>query len=203
VPYVITPVLPAFREAHPRIEVEVLVEDRFVDIVAEGYDAGVRLSEAIERDMVQVRLTDAFRFVVVGAPDYLARRGTPERPEHLLQHECITFRLQSTGVLYAWELERGRRNWRVPVRGGLVAADGELRVALAERGLGLTYAFEPMVVRQLAEGRLIRVLDAYGPTVPGFFLYFPSRSQRSPALRAFVDVARRSSLRRPDVPGRP
>jgi DNA-binding transcriptional LysR family regulator len=100
VPFVIDPVLPAFRARHPRIEVEVTVEDRFVDIVAQGYDAGVRLSEAIERDMVQVRLTDSFRFVVVGAPAYLAQNGTPERPEDLLCHECITFR-SSAGALYA------------------------------------------------------------------------------------------------------
>jgi DNA-binding transcriptional LysR family regulator len=123
VPFVITPVLPTFRARHPRVEVEVVIEDRFVDIVAEGYDAGVRLTEAIERDMVQVRITDAFRFVVVGAPSYLERHGTPRKPEDLLRHECFTFRSQSTGTLYAWELERGRRTWRVPVRGGVGTND--------------------------------------------------------------------------------
>ena len=126
VPYVIAPVVPRFRERHPRVEVEVVLENRFVDIVAEGFDAGVRLSEAIERDMVQVRLTDAFRFLVVGAPDYLARHGTPQRPEDLLRHECLTFRIQSTGALYAWELERGRRNWRVPVTPRLRLASSRL-----------------------------------------------------------------------------
>ncbi len=110
-----------------------------MDIVAEGYDAGVRLSEAIERDMVQVRLTDSFRFVVVGAPSYLARAGTPERPEDLLRHECITFRSQTTGALYAWELERGRRSWRVPSRGGVVSSDSRLSASLAARGMGLAY----------------------------------------------------------------
>jgi DNA-binding transcriptional LysR family regulator len=190
VPYVIAPVVPTFRARHPRVEVEVVIEDRFVDIVAEGYDAGVRLSEAIERDMVQVRLTDAFRLVVVGAPGYLARHGTPQRPEELLRHECITFRSQTTGALYAWELERGRRNWRVPVRGGVVTNDIQLTVSLAEQGLGLAYVVEPMVAEQLREGRLQRVLESYAPTVPGFFLYFPSRAQRSPALRLFVDTAK-------------
>ncbi|WNG17305.1 LysR family transcriptional regulator [Cystobacter fuscus] len=190
VPSVITPVVPTFRERHPRIEVEVVIEERFVDIVAEGYDAGVRLSEAIERDMVQVRLTDAFRFIVVGAPSYLERHGTPQRPEDLLRHECITFRMRTSGALYAWELERGRRNWRVPVRGGVVTNDTQLSVSLAEQGLGLAYTLEPMVREQLREGRLVTVLESYAPTVPGFFLYFPSRAQRSPALRLFVDVAR-------------
>ncbi len=195
VPFVITPVVPTFRARHPRIEVEVVIEERFVDIVAEGYDAGVRLSEAIERDMVQVRLTDAFRFVVVGAPGYLARHGTPQRPEDLLRHECITFRSRTTGALYAWELERGRRTWRVPVRGGVVTNDNPLSVSLAEQGLGLAYAFEPMVAEQLRTGRLQRVLEPYAPTVPGFFLYFPSRAQRSPALRLFVDAAKELARR--------
>lgn len=195
VPFVITPVLPTFRERHPRIEVEVVVDDRFVDIVADGFDAGVRLSEAIERDMVQVRLTDAFRFVVVASPRYLQRHGTPERPEDLLKHECFTLRAQSTGTLYAWELERGRRNWRVPVRGGVVTNDSALRVSLAEQGLGLTYVAEQMISDQLADGRLVRVLEAYSPTVPGFFLYFPSRAQRSPALRLFVDAAKELASR--------
>jgi DNA-binding transcriptional LysR family regulator len=188
-PFVIEPVLPVFRERHPRIEVEVAVDNRLVDIVAEGFDAGVRLSEAIERDMVQVRLTEAFRFVVVGSPGYLARHGVPERPEDLLRHDCITFRT-STGALYAWELERGRRTWRVPVRGGVISADSELSGHLAEEDLGLAYAFEPAVKESLRKKRLKIVLEDYAPTVPGFFLYFPSRAQRTPALRLFVETAR-------------
>jgi len=196
VPFVITPVLPTFRARHPRVEVEVVVEDRFVDIVAEGYDAGVRLSEAIERDMVQVRLTDAFRFVVVGAPSYLERHGTPQKPEDLVRHDCITFRSQTTGTLYAWELERGRKSWRVPVRGGVVTGDSQVMLSLAESGTGLTYALEPEVQEQLRTGRLKVVLEAYAPTVPGFFLYFPSRAQRSPPLRLFVEAAKELAVRR-------
>jgi DNA-binding transcriptional LysR family regulator len=195
VPFVIDPVLPTFRARHPRVEIEVVIEDRFVDIVAERYDAGVRLSEAIERDMVQVRLTDAFRFVVVGSPGYLARHGTPERPEDLLRHECITFRSQTTGALYAWELERGRRNWRVPVRGGVVSSDGRLNASLAEQDLGLVYALEPMVIEQLRARRLKVVLERYAPTVPGFFLYFPSVARRSAPLRLFVEAAKELALR--------
>jgi len=196
VPFVIEPVLAAFRARHPRVEVEVAAQDHLVDIVAEGYDAGVRLSEAIERDMIHVRLTDAFRFVVVGAPDYLARAGTPLRPQDLLKHECITFRSQTTGALYAWELERGRRTWRVPVRGGVVTNDGELAARLAEQGLGLAYALEPRVAGSLQAGRLKVVLEAYAPTVPGFFLYFPSLAQRSGPLRLFVEMAKTLALRK-------
>ena len=195
VPFMIDPVLPTFRARHPRVEVEVVVEERFVDIVGEGYDGGVRLTEAIERDMVQVRLTDPFRFVVVGAPDYLARHGTPQRPEELLRHECLTFRSQTTGALYAWELERGRRNWRVPVRGGVVTNDHMVSVSLAAEGMGLAYAFEPAVMEHLRAGRLVRVLEAYAPTVPGYFLYFPSRAQRSAPLRLFVEAAKELAVR--------
>lgn len=191
VPYLITPVLPTFRARHPRIDVEVVVEDRLVDLVGEGYDAGVRLTESIDRDMVQVRLTDEFRFVVVGTPEYLARNGTPRKPEDLLRHECIMLRAPTSGELYAWELERGRRSWRVPVRGGLLTNDPQLNVAMAERGLGLTHTFEPWVAEPLRKGRLKLVLEAYAPTVPGFFLCYPSRAQSSPALRLFVEVAKK------------
>ena len=190
VPFVITPVMPTFRARHPRIDIEIVVEERLVDLVGEGYDAGVRLTESIDRDMVQVRLTDALRFVIVATPDYLAKNGTPRKPEDLLRHECIGYRARPTGAVYAWELERGRRTWRVPVRGGLVTNEPQLALTLAEQGLGLTFTFEPCVEKQLRSGGLKTVLDAYAPTVPGFFLCYPSRAQSSPALRQFVEVAK-------------
>jgi DNA-binding transcriptional LysR family regulator len=129
----------------------------------------------------------------VGAPSYLSRQGRPERPEDLLHHECITFRL-TDGALYSWELERGRRNWRVPVRGGVVTNDTQLRVSLAEEGVGLAYVFEPIVAEQLRTGSLQRVLEPYAAAVPGFFLYFPSRAQRSAPLRVFIEAARTAGL---------
>jgi DNA-binding transcriptional LysR family regulator len=193
---VIAPILPKFRERHPRIEVELVFEDRMVDIVGGGFDAGIRLAEYVQRDMVGVRLTDSFRFVVVGAPSYLDKRGTPQRPEDLLQHECLTFRSETTGSLYAWELERGRRSWRVPVRGGIVVNDGLFCMALAEQGLGLAYAFEPLVEEQLRTGRLQRVLEPFAPSVAGLFLYYPSRSQQSVPLRSFIETLREPTRRR-------
>ena len=188
--YVIEPVLPEMAKRYPRVEVEVSIEDRLVDIVAEGFDAGIRLSEALERDMVQVRLTDPFRFVVVGSPGYLAEHGTPERPADLLEHQCITFRSPTTRALYAWELERGRKAYRVPVRGNLVCSESSLAASLAERGAGLAYAFEPLLREPIRRGRLVVVLERYAPTVPGFFLYFPSLARRSAALRAFIETAK-------------
>ena len=140
--------------------------------------------------MVSVRLTESFRFIVVGAPAYLETHGTPQRPEDLLHHECLTFRSATTGSLYAWELERARRTWRIPVRGGLVVNHGLFCTAWAEQGLGLAYALEPLVKGQLENGALRCVLEPYAPTVPGFFLYYPSRAQSSAALRLFVETAR-------------
>ena len=196
VPFVIDPVVPTFRARHPRVDVDIVIDERLVDIVAEGYDAGVRLTEAIERDMVQVRLTEAFRFVVVGSPSYLARHGTPERPEDLVKHECIGLRMQTTGALYAWELERGRRSWRVPMRGGLVTNDHLVSLSLAAEGAGLAYAFEPAAMERIRTGGLRVVLEPYAATVPGYFMYFPSRAQRSGPLRLFIEAARELALRR-------
>lgn len=195
-PRVIEPVLPAFRARYPRVEVELVIEDRLVDIVAAGFDAGVRLSERVERDMVRVRLTEAFRFVVVGSPDYLARHGTPQRPEDLLSHECVTFRSPTNGTLYAWELERGRKEWRLPVRGGIVTNSGIACTTMAKLGLGLAYAPEPHIRDDLDAGRLVGVLESYAPTVPGYFIYYPSRAQRSTPLRLFVETAKEVLLQR-------
>jgi DNA-binding transcriptional LysR family regulator len=200
IPSVVAPAIAAMRQRHPGVEIEVSVDERFVDIVAEGYDAGVRLTEAIERDMVQVRLSDPFRFVAVASPAYLARRGTPERPEDLLGHDCITFRSQTTGTLYAWEFERGRRTWRVPVQGGVISSDHDVILSLAEQGLGLVYVPEPVVAQQLLDGRLQVVLGSHAPTVPGFFLYYPSRAQRSAALGLFLEAARDLHRREADRP---
>jgi DNA-binding transcriptional LysR family regulator len=182
--------VPRFLERHPKVEIEVQSENRFVDVVAEGFDAGIRLSEAIERDMVQVRLTEPGRFVVTAAPSYLARRGVPETPSDLLQHDCLCIRSEVGGARYAWELERGRKTWRVPVRGPVTTNDPELLRLLAEAGVGLLYTIEARVADELRRGTLRVVLEPYAAEVPGFFLYFPSRSQVSPAFRAFVDVAR-------------
>jgi DNA-binding transcriptional LysR family regulator len=188
--FVMPPVLPRFLAKHPNVEVEVHVDDRLVDIVAEGYDAGVRLEEFLERDMVHVRLTDPFRFVVVGSPSYLQRKGIPETPKDLLAHECIRSRSPTTGSMYLWEFERGKKTWRIPVRGNLITGDQRLRVAMAEAGVGLAYVAEPEVASRLKHGSLRLLLEPFAVRVPGLFLYFPSRAQVSPAFRAFVELAR-------------
>jgi DNA-binding transcriptional LysR family regulator len=198
--FVIGPVLPIFRERHPQIEVELVFEDRRVDIVAGGFDAGIRLGEFLERDMVSVRLTDPFRFIVVGAPSYLEKHGTPQRPEDLLRHECLTFRSDTTGSLYAWEFERGRKTWRVAVRGSIVTNDGLFCKEWAEQGLGLSYMFEPLVAEQLRNGRLRQVLEPYSPLAPGFHLYYPNRVQRAAPLELFVETIRAFTAQQPSPP---
>ncbi len=195
-PFVVEPLLPVFRARHPHIEVELVFEDRMVDIVGEGFDAGVRLGEYLERDMVALRLTDTIRFLVVGAPAYFEAHGIPKKPEDLLDHECFTFRSATHGALYAWELGRGKRTWRVPVRGGVVTNDGLTGIPLAKRGLGLAYVMEPHVARDLEDGTLRAVLEPYAVSEDGFFLYYPSRAQRSEPLGLFVETAKELAAER-------
>jgi DNA-binding transcriptional LysR family regulator len=140
--------------------------------------------------MVQVRLSEPGRFVVAGAPSYLARRGAPREPKDLLLHDCIGIRTSASGARYAWELERGKKTWRVPVQGRVTTNDPELMRLLAIAGVGLVYSLEAQLADDLRRRTLRLVLEPYAARVPGFFLYFPSRAQVSPALRAFVDVAR-------------
>lgn len=196
-PLVIEPVLPVFRERYPRVEVDVVTDDRLVDIVGQGFDAGIRLSERVERDMVHVRLTQPFSFVVVGTPEYLDRAGRPAKPEDLLEHECITFRSPTNKALYSWELERGRKEWRLPVRGAVVTNDGLACGEIAALGLGLAYVPEPNFRAEIAAGRLEIVLEGYAAKVPGYFIYYPSRAQRSGPLQAFVETARQVMLGEP------
>lgn len=187
---VLSRLIPPFATRHPKVEVDVRVDDQLVDCVAEGYDAGIRLIESIDRDMVHIRLVEPCRILVVGSPEYLERQGVPKKPEDLLHHDCIGIRFSPGTDPYAWELERGKKSWRVPVRGPVTTNDFELMRTLALEGVGLHYALEPFVANELEAGRLVPVLEPYAPDVPGLFLYFPSRAQISPALRALVDLAR-------------
>lgn len=190
VPLILTRLVPKFIDRYPNVELDVRVENRFVNIVAEGLDAGVRLIEAIDLDMMHVRLSGPSRVVVAGAPSYLKRKGIPEKPADLLQHDCLRSRWAPDTEPFAWELERGKKTWRVPVRGPVITNDRELVHALALSGHGLLYSLEAVIADDLARGRLRVVLEAYASSVPGLFLYYPSRAQASPALRAFIALAR-------------
>lgn len=196
VPLVLLDLLPRFFARYPKVQVEAHVDDRLVNTVAGEFDAGIRLIESIDRDMVHVRLTGPTRVVVTGAPSYLEKKGVPLKPQDLLHHDCICIRRDPTGEPWAWELERGKKTYRVPVQGPITTNDPGLSQGLAVAGVGLLYSLEDRVAGDLAAGRLRLVLERYAPEVPGLYLYYPSRSQVSPALKAFVEVARGPSKKR-------
>jgi len=191
VPLIIEPVLPTLLAEHPKLEVDLNIDDRFVDIVKAGFDAGVRLNEAIPPDFTAVRLTSPFRFLVAAAPSYLARRGRPQRPNDLRAHECINYRRGTTNAFYAWEFERRGKEQQIAVKGRFACNDCVAMVNAAVAGLGLVYAHEQAIWPHVASGELEVVLADYATSVPGFFLYFPRRASDQPKLRAFIDVARR------------
>ncbi|WP_437677869.1 LysR substrate-binding domain-containing protein [Sorangium sp. So ce131] len=188
VPFVIEPVLPRFRREHPGVDVEICVDNALVDLAETGCDAGVRIGESLAKDMIAVRLTGDFRWLVVGAPAYFAAHGRPEAPEDLLAHACIRYRFLSS-ALYRWEFVRDGREIVVDAPGAITLNDGELALSLARQGLGLAYAADLTVAEDLARGTLATALDHYAPTGPGFFLYFPARAQAQAKLRAFIDTA--------------
>jgi DNA-binding transcriptional LysR family regulator len=186
----IEPLLLGLRERHPKLALEVIVDDRFVDLVTEGYDAGIRLVESTEQDMVAVRATPAFRFAIVGAPRYFAARGRPKHPRELLDHECIGFRAMSTGALYVWEFERRGREFKVPVSGPVVTNDAALMVRAALLELGLAYVPDFAAASAVREGTLVSVLDEFMPSAPGLFLYFPEPARHQPKLQALLSELR-------------
>lgn len=187
--FLIAPRLGAFARAFPEVRVEIVTDDALADIVAAGCDAGVRLDEALQPDMVAVRLGGPQRMVVVGSPDYLDRAGIPQEPADLTRHSCFRMRLPS-GALFPWELERDGQIVRVEVTGPLIVDDIHVQLRAALDGAGLAHVFEAHVADDIAAGRLRTVLDDWCPPFPGFFLYYPSRRQVSPALRAFIDHMR-------------
>lgn len=190
VPLILERVIPAFARRYPKAMVDVRVEDGLTDIVAEGLDAGIRLRHALERDMISARLHGACRLVVAAAPSYLARRGAPERLDDLLTHDCIGIRFSSNSSPYVWRLGVGDAQRKIPVQGPIISNDRYLSRLMAVEGLGLYMGLDVFIAAELARGDLQIVLERYARPVEGMFLYFPSRAQVSPALRAFIEVAR-------------
>ncbi|WP_026872923.1 LysR family transcriptional regulator [Inquilinus limosus] len=175
---------------YPDIRVEIIVEAGLTDIVAERYDAGVRLGEQVAKDMIAVRIGPDMSMAVVGSPAYFARRPPPRTPQDLTGHNCINLRLPTYGGLYAWEFERDGRELKVRVEGQLVFNTLALRLEAALNGLGLAYMPEDQVREHVAAGRLVRVLEDWCAPFPGYHLYYPSRWQCSPALSLLIDALR-------------
>ena len=169
---------------------EIIVDYGLTDIVAERYDAGVRLGEQVAKDMIAVRIGPDMRFAVVGAPSYFASRPRPKTPQDLTAHNCINLRLPTYGGLYAWEFEKRGHELKVRVEGQLVFNNIALRLNAVLAGLGLAYLPEDQVQTHLAEGRLVRVLDDWCPPFSGYHLYYPSRRQPTPAFALLVDALR-------------
>ncbi|MER8596197.1 LysR family transcriptional regulator [Mesorhizobium sp. M1182] len=182
----LTPRLGAFAAAYPDIVLEIVIEDRFTDVVEGGFDAGVRLGESLQRDMIAVRIGPDLRGAVVGAPAYFETMPKPIHPHDLAGHRCIRFRF-SSGILYRWEFEQNGEEIEIPVQGPLILDEDHLIANAAVDGAGLAFVFEDYVRDAIATGKLIRVLEDWCPRFDGFFVYYPSRRQMRPALRAFVD----------------
>lgn len=189
-PLAIRPVIAAMVDRYPDVTVEAYIDDGLTDIVAAGFDAGVRLGEMIAGDMAAVRLTPPFAAIVAAAPAYLARRGAPQSVADLAAHDCVGFRQVAGGGLYRWDLREGDRDVQVGVRHVTIVNDPLSAVDLALAGVGLIYVFEPLVREHLVAGRLLQVLPEAAIEEPGLFLYFPRRQAMTPKLRAFIDCAR-------------
>jgi DNA-binding transcriptional LysR family regulator len=194
IPLLLQPLIASFCRAYPEIEVEIAASEVLVDLAAEGFDAGIRLGEFIAADMVAVRLTPPFRFVIVGSPAYLAGSGRPKEPQDLRHHACLRLR-RPNGAVALWSLKDRGRALEVAVAGPLLANDFPTLLGAALEGTGLAQLPEPITAEAVAAGRLVRVLDAFAPMTPGVFLYHPGRRQVMPKLRAFIDHVKGHSAR--------
>jgi DNA-binding transcriptional LysR family regulator len=186
VPILLEQLIASFCEAYPEIELEIAASAQLVDLAAEGFDAGIRLGQFIAADMVAVRLSPPFRFIVVAAPAYLDRHGRPERPEDLRHHACLRLR-RSAGALALWQFEDNARKLEVAVSGPLIAHDFPTILGAALEGVGLAQVPEPIASEAITAGKLVHVLEPYAPITPGMFLYHPGKRQMMPKLRAFID----------------
>lgn len=187
---ILWPAIAKLLPGYPEINVEIIVDYGLTDIVAERYDAGVRLGEQVAKDMIAVRIGPDMRMAVVGAASYFKSRKRPQTPQDLTAHDCINLRLPTHGGLYAWEFAKGRRELKVRVEGPLVFNNLALRLNAALAGFGLAYLPEDQVETLIAKGRLIRVLEDWCPSFSGYHLYYPSRRQSSPAFTVLVDALR-------------
>jgi len=184
------PALRRFLPDHPDIHVEIAADHGLTDIVAEGYDAGVRIGEQVAKDMIAVRIGPAMRMAVVAAPNYFERHPRPTTPQDLTGHNCINIRLPTYGGLSVWEFEKGQREVRVRVEGQLIFNNAQMRLASALDGLGIAYMPDDLVVDHVAAGRLERVLEDWCEPFAGYHLYYPSRRHASPAFALVIEALR-------------
>jgi DNA-binding transcriptional LysR family regulator len=187
---VLWPALEKLLPNYPDIHVELSIDSGLTDIVTERFDAGVRLGEALAKDMVAARIGPDLRMAIVGSPAYFETRPMPRTPQDLGDHQCINLRMLSAGGFYAWELEKDGREVRVRVEGQLAFNNIGMIICAATAGLGLGFVMEDQVEGHLAEGRLVRVLKEWCPSFAGYHLYYPSRRQPSAAFTLLVEALR-------------
>lgn len=190
---ILYPVLKTLLPNYPDIKVEIVLDYGLADLAAERFDAGVRLGEHVDKDMIAVRIAPEMRQAVVGSPDYFERHPPPRRPQELVAHQCINLWLSEARGNYVWEFKKGGREPKVRVNGPLTFNDIALMRTAALDGLGLVNLPENYVSQFLKEGRLVRVLDDWCPPLPGYHLYYPSRRQPTPAFSLIVEALRHRS----------
>jgi DNA-binding transcriptional LysR family regulator len=200
---VIAPRLGRFHRAHPDVVLDIVIDDGLSDIVTGGFDAGIRVGERLEKDMIAVRLTPDVKMRVLASPDYLARRGEPRTPADLHDHACINWRFPGSGSIYRWQFEKKAKKFEMAVEGPLISNHQDIVIEGALQGLGILYAYDDdRVDEEIARGRLTRILADWSLTSPGLYLYYSRRRHLQPSLRAFIDcLLDRDAKPRPSTNG--
>src|SRR2546423_6533077 len=193
---VLQPLLAGFLKAYPEVQIELTNDEGYVDIVERGFDAGVRMGESVQKDMVAVPLGGPVTVAVVGSPDYFKRHPAPCRPSDLVNHNCVRFRFSGSGAIYKWEFDVDGRRVEYEISGNLTINDSLFPVEAALEGIALAYTFDQLALPHIQAKRLKRVLSSFSPTFPAFYLYYPSRRQQAPKLKAFVEYALARSRKR-------
>jgi DNA-binding transcriptional LysR family regulator len=190
--HVVEPAVPLFRREYPDVKLEIGIEAEHMGLAGGGYDAGVRIGEYIDRDMVATRVSRPFRWLVFGAPSYLQRHGRPRVPEDLARHECLRYRRPEIGDIYRWEFERDGQSVIIDPPGSVLVNDPTLLRTFAKQGLGLIYSASISVAADIEQGTLEPLLEKFSPAQESFFIYYPRASRNQPKLRAFIDLCARS-----------
>jgi DNA-binding transcriptional LysR family regulator len=200
--FMIAPMLARFMRAYPGIQLDVAVIKMPGDIVQDGFDAGIRFGEQVERDMIAMRVMGEGRFLVVGSPDYLALHPAPKSPRDLREHDCIRNRLPN-GAIFGWDFAKNGRVVRAAVAGRLIVNDIDLSIRAVLDGLGLAYLLRDYIAADITAGRLVPVLEDWTPSMSGFFLYHSSRRRTTPPLQAFIAFVKDEAKRRGVAPSTP
>lgn len=191
---VLQPILRRFMAAYPEINLEIRAENHLVDIVGQGFDAGIRFGNAVEKDMVAVAIGPPLKAQIIASPEYITQFGQPEHPRDLLQHDCISFRHSSSGQIERWEFDNGQEKIDLQIKGRLILNDSEILVRSALDGLGIAYMINGYIEPFIKQGRLLRILEEWSPAIPPLHLYYPDRRRVPAKLRAFIDFLRNEPL---------